>query len=71
MSQRWTNPSLKSDMYERVKLSGFLTLYSVYSLKTKHEYCDRYISDELKWFEMLFFLLQHPISFVNDGHIMA
>jgi len=46
---------MKSDMYERVKLSGFLSLYSVYSLMAKHEYCDKYISDELKWFEMYSF----------------
>lgn len=69
-SQRWTNPSLISDMYERVKLSGFLSLYSVYSLQAKYEYYDKYISDELKWFEM-YSLLQHPLSYVNDGHRTA
>jgi len=52
-------------MYERVKLSGFLSLYSVYSLKAKHEYCDTYISDELKWFETYSFCYN---SSVNDGH---
>jgi len=55
-------------MYERVKLSGFLSLYSIYSLKAKHEYCDTYISDELKWFETYSFCYN---SSVNDGHRIA